>query len=347
MKKLNIHPAKEGYHMPAEWETHATTWLTWPHNEEHWPGLYHKVEHIWGAMVRELETGEDVHIAIDSDETQAHAEKILKQEDVVGTRVHFHRIPNNWSWARDHGPIFLKHRETGALMLAKFRFNGWGNKWKHDLDDAYAKHVSTILNLPIVNVPMVLEGGSISVNGAGSLLTTTSCLLHPNRNPKLDQSQIEQNLKEYLGISHVIWLGDGIVGDDTDGHVDDLTMFVGPRTVVTAIEENPKDANYKPLQENLQTLQAAKDQDGKPLTIHTLPMPAPVIHDGTRLPATYANFYIGNDVILLPVFDDPHDRIAVETLQVCFPNRRIAPIYARELVWGFGAFHCLTQQQPA
>lgn len=347
MKKINLKPGKEGYTMPAEWERHAATWLTWPHDEAHWPGKFNKVEHIWAQMAKELETGEDVHINIHDDATQKSAEKHLKKAGVTGSRIHFHRIPSNWSWARDHGPIFVKNKATGDVILTNWRFNGWGNKWKHDKDDDIPVFISTETNLPIVNVPMILEGGSISVNGKGTLLTTTSCLLNENRNPELEKEQIEQNLKDYLGVEKILWLGDGIVGDDTDGHVDDLTMFVGPSTVVTAIEHNKKDENYKALQENRKMLDEMTDQDGNSLTVHELPMPSPVIWKDTRLPATYANFYIGNDVILLPSFDDPHDAIAQDVMQKCFPDKRIAPIDTRDLVWGFGAFHCLTQQQPA
>lgn len=347
MKKMTIKPTHEGFRMPAEWERHAATWITWPHDDEHWPGLFHKVERLWGDMVRELESGEDVHIIIHDDITHTHAEKILKRADVVGTRVHFHRIANNWSWTRDHGPIFVKKDATGEVILLNFRFNGWGNKWRCERDDDIPVEISRILNLPIVNVPMVLEGGSISVNGSGSLLTTTSCLLHPNRNPEMDQGQIERMLQDYLGVEHILWLGDGIAGDDTDGHVDDLAMFAGQSTVVAAEEENPEDVNYRPLAENLALLRSMRDERGNPLTIHTLPMPAPIVHDDTRLPGTYANFYIGNDVILLPAFDDPHDRVAADIMSTLFPTKRIAQLYTRDLIWGFGAFHCLTQQQPA
>lgn len=333
--------------MPAEWEPHEATWLTWPHDESHWPGLYEKIPAIWATMVKELESDEDVHIAIHDDETEEIATLALKQAKIQGDRVKFHRIPNNFSWARDHGPIFVKNDQTKERMILDFRFNGWGNKWKHDLDDDVPKFVSKITNVLIMDVPMVFEGGSISVNGKGTLLTTESCLLHKNRNPEMTREQIEKNLKEYLGLTNVLWLGDGIEGDDTDGHVDDLTQFVNETTVVTIVEENPKDNNYIALQENLKRLQMMKDQDGTPLTIKQLPMPAPVVYEDTRLPATYANFYVGNSVVLMPVFDDPNDAKAISILQECFPTRRIVPIFSRELVWGFGAFHCVTQQMPA
>lgn len=349
MKKLNIKPAKEGYRMPAEWEPHEATWLTWPHDAHHWPGqgMFAKVEPIFAQMVKELETGEDVHINVHDDAVQKSVEKHLKKAGVTGTRVHFHRVPSNWAWVRDHGPIFVKNDATGERILVNFRFNAWGEKYEHDLDDDVPVHMSKELNLPIVNAPMVLEGGSIDVNGKGTLLTTTSCLLHQNRNPDQEKEQIEHHLKDYLGVTNILWLDGEIIGDDTNGHIDDLSRFVGTRTVVTAIEHDRADENYEALQHNANLLRSMKDQDGKSLEVVELPMPSKIIHEDTRLPATYSNFYIGNDVVLLTSFDDPHDKIAVEALLKAFPDRRIVPIYSRDLVWGLGAFHCLTQQMPA
>lgn len=332
--------------MPAEWEPHAATWLTWPHDEAHWPGIFERIPAFWARMVKELETGEDVHILIHDDDTKRNAHEELENAGVHSERVHLHRAPNNFSWTRDHGPIFLKH-EDGRVMLSHWRFNGWGEQWPHDLDEHIPEHIADITGFERAEIPMVLEGGSIDVNGRGTLLTTSSCLLNKNRNPELTKEQIERYLRETLGVRHILWLGGEIVGDDTSGHVDDLTRFVAPGTVVTVVESDPHDENFAALQENLTLLRSMKDQDGTPLTVIELPLPSPVILGGTRLPASYANFYIGNAAVLLPVFDDPNDAIAIEALTRAFPDRRVVPINARDLVWGFGAFHCVTQQQPA
>lgn len=332
--------------MPAEWEPHQATWLTWPHNEAHWPGKFEKIEPIFARMARELSAGEDVHIAIHDDATQQSAEKHLKAEDATSARIHLHRIPNNFAWARDHGPIFVKN-EKGERKILDWVFNGWGNQWAHELDDDVPQFVSRATGVPAEKVPMVLEGGSIDVNGAGTLITTESCLLNPNRNPSMNKAQIEATLKQRLGVSHVIWLTGEIAGDDTSGHVDDMTRFIGPRTVMTVIAEDPADENYKALRENLAILEKSTDQDGQPLTVIPVPLPEPVIYDGMRLPASYANFYIGNEVILLPTYNCPQDRFAMEVLKKAFPNRRVVGIDGTDLIWGLGSFHCLTQQMPA
>lgn len=338
-------PAAQGFRMPAEWEPHAATWLTWPHDEAHWPGKFATIPPIWARIVKELESGEDVHILIHNAQTEIVAERAMQKAGITGRRVHLHRAPNSFSWARDHGPIFLKDA-AGRTLICHWRYNAWGKKYAYKLDRAIPEHVARITGLPKVEAPMVLEGGSIDVNGLGTVLTTESCLLNANRNPQLSQAEIEQNLKDYLGVRHILWLKEGIVGDDTDGHVDDLARFVGPRTVVTVVEKRVNDENYGALRENLKRLRGMTDQDGQELEIIELPMPAPVIFDGVRLPASYANFYIGNEVILLTAFQDPQDQIAADALQKAFPTRRIAVIDARDLVWGLGAFHCVTQQQP-
>jgi agmatine deiminase len=344
-KLINNKPAAYGFHMPAEWEAHAATWLTWPHDEAHWPGKFEVVAPYWARMVKELETGENVHILIHDDETERVATGTMERAGVAGHRVHLHRVRNNFSWARDHGPIFLKNN-AGQVSISHWQYNAWGQKYAYDLDNAIPARIARLTELPMIEAPMVLEGGSIDVNGLGTLLTTRSCLLNPNRNPHLTKEQIEQNLKDYLGVRHILWLHDGIAGDDTDGHVDDLARFVGPRTAVAVVEENSQDENHAPLAENLNLLRAMTDQDGNPLDIIELPMPAPVIYQNQRLPASYANFYIGNEVVLLPTFNDPNDQKAIDALQKVFPTRRIAAIDARDLIWGLGAFHCVTQQQP-
>lgn len=338
-------PAEGGYRMPAEWEPHAATWLTWPHDEAHWPGLYEKIPPIWARMAKELSAGEDVHILIHDAKTEAIAEKELKKAGATSDRIHLHHVPNNFAWARDHGPIFLKNKK-GDTLITHWGYNAWGNKWSHELDDHVPEHVAKITGLTHVRAPMILEGGSIDVNGQGALLTTTSCLLHPNRNPGLRKPQIEQNLKDYLGVTKVLWLGNEITGDDTNGHIDDMTRFIGPNTIFTVVEENKDDGNHETLQSNLELLKEMTDQGGNPFEIVTVPLPAPLVHEGIRLPASYANFYIGNAALLLPVFNDPNDSEAINVLGKAFPDRKIIPIDARDLVWGFGAFHCVTQQQP-
>lgn len=344
--------------MPAEWEPHRGTLLTWPHNEKHWPGLFEHIPAIWATMVKELEVGEEVHIVIHDDETEAVAKKAMKEAKVQGDRVHLHRIPNNFSWARDHGPIVVKNAKGEKLFL-DWKHNGWGGQWDYELDDEVPTKLAKELGEKSEKIEMVLEGGSIDVNGLGTLITTENCLLNPNRNPNLKKEGIEQQLKNHLGIKKILWLGEGIQGDDTSGHVDDLTRFVGPKTVVTIVNDDPGDVDYKPLQENLARLKTMTDQDGNALEIITLTQPKPVLvseheptkaiknhKDGFRIPASYANFYIGNECVLLPVWNDENDEKAVKTLQKCFPSRRIVPINSRILTWGFGSFHCVTQQLP-
>ncbi len=345
--------------MPAEWEPHQGTLLTWPHDEAHWPGLFQYIPAIWARMTKELEVGEEVHIVTHDEALETEIKKELQKAKVQGDRVFFHRIPSNFPWARDHGPIVVKNAKGEGIFL-DWKFNAHGNQWAFDKDDQIPSLLAKEMQLPSKNVSMILEGGSIDVNGQGTLLTTEDCLLNPNRNPDLTKEQIENMLKAELGLTNVLWLGKGIAGDDTSGHVDDLTRFVGPKTVVTILNDNPDDQDYAPLQENLDRLQTMKDQDGNPLEIITLTQPKPVyVHEqeptkaiitekeGFRIPASYANFYVANECVLLPVWNDPHDQAAIDTLQKCFPTRRIVPIDSRILTWGFGSFHCTTQQIPA
>lgn len=265
-----------------------------------------------------------------------------------GARVHYHRFPTNDAWCRDHGAIFVTRPQSVAPLAAvDFEYNAWGGKYPpFDLDNAIPTRMAEALGLPRFAAPLVLEGGAIDVNGAGSLLTTEQCLLHPNRNPHLGRGEIEAALQAYLDVSRVLWLGQGIAGDDTDGHVDDLARFVAEDTVVTVVERDPADPNYRPLQDNLERLRAMRLPDGRPLRVQTLPMPRPLYHEGVRLPASYANFYIANRLVLLPHFNDPMDALARETLKACFPTREVLGIDCTDLVWGLGAFHCLTQQVP-
>ncbi len=339
-------PRDLGYRMPAEWEPHRATWLSWPHNPDTWPGKMAPVARVWARLVAALAEGEDVEILVNDFDAARSAVAVLDAEGVSRDRVSFHRIPTNDAWMRDHGPIFVT-RAGGEAALIDWTYNAWGGKYPPwDDDDRVPARMAEALRIPVFRPGVVLEGGSIEVNGAGTLLTTESCLLNPNRNPDLDRDGIEGILAENLAVDHFIWLGDGVEGDDTDGHVDDLARFVAPSTVVTVLEEDARDANYAPLRENLTRLEKARDQDGSALEVLTLPMPPPVYEDGMRLPASYANFYIANRSVVVPVFGCEADDRALTTLAGCFPDRSVVPIDAVDLVFGLGAFHCITQQQP-
>jgi agmatine deiminase len=339
--------AAQGYRMPAEWEPHEATWLSWPHREGiSFPDAYDEVMPVFVQMVDALRESEQVRInVLDRDQEEA-VRRLLKGIDT--SHVEFLHIPTNEPWCRDHGPIFIKRENEPRLAIVDWDYNAWGGKYPpFDLDEVVPTRIAEHLKLPVYYPGLVMEGGSLDPNGTGSLLTTTSCLLNPNRNPGKSRIEIEQTLCEYLGVTNVLWLGEGIEGDDTDGHIDDISRFVGQNTVLTALEEDPKDPNFEPLQANLALLRAMKAENDTPLEVRPLPMPPRVDKEGRRLPASYANFYIANRVVLLPVFGSPRDELAREILQNCFPVRRIASINCTELVWGLGAFHCLTQQQPA
>ncbi|MFI5365463.1 MAG: agmatine/peptidylarginine deiminase [Candidatus Binatia bacterium] len=343
-------PAALGFRMPAEWEPHAATWLAWPHKRDSWPGNFAPIPAVWVEMVRALAPHETVNILVNDAAAAAAVRARLQTADVAMGNVALHLIPTDDAWARDHGPTFVTRDVDGRRELAAIDwiYNAWGGKYPPwERDDAVPQRIAPLLGIRLFEPGIVLEGGSIDVNGRGTLLTTEACLLNPNRNPQLTRAQIEQSLRDYLGVRHILWLGDGIVGDDTDGHIDDLARFVDPSTVVTVLESDRRDDNYARLQANSERLRQMTDQDGGALRVVTLPMPAPVFYDGQRLPASYANFYIANGVVLVPVFDDPNDSVALRTLQEVFPRRRVIGIGARELVWGLGAFHCVTQQQPA
>jgi len=337
-------PRELGYRMPAEWHPHAATWLSWPRPDGiSFPDRYEEVLPTLGEMVRTLAPRERVDINVRNEEVEAIARRTIGNVP----NVFYHRIPSYEPWCRDHGPVFV--RRDRELAVVDWGYNAWGDKYPpYDDDDSVPQRVAELLQLPLFSPGLVMEGGAFDVNGEGTLLTTKSCLLNPNRNPRLNQQQIEQSLRDYLGVTHILWLGDGIAGDDTDGHVDDLTRFVNATTVVTVIEQDPHDDNYWPLQENLKRLHAMRDQDGRPLRIAELPMPGVIEYDGQRLPASYANFYIANEVVLLPTYRNKSaDALATETLQRVFADRRVVGIDSTNLIWGLGSFHCLTQQQPA
>jgi agmatine deiminase len=336
--------------MPAEWEPHRGTWLSWPHNEASWPGKFEPVPGIFATLARHLAEHEEVHINVAGPAMEAGAIRALDAAGADRRHVFFHYNPTNDAWCRDHGPIFVQ-RGPGSgreQAILDWGYNAWGGKYPpFDLDDVVPQGIARELGLPLHEPGIILEGGSIDVNGQGTLLTTESCLLNPNRNPGLDRGDIEAYLRAYLGVSKILWLGDGIVGDDTDGHVDDITRFVSPDTVVTVVEDDAGDENYEPLQDNMERLREMTDQDGRPLRIVTLPMPRPLYHDGQRLPASYANFYIANGLVVLPIYDPERDAVAAATLASLFPDRKIVGVDCTDLVWGLGAFHCVTQQWPA
>jgi agmatine deiminase len=364
MEKQSPTPAALGYRMPAEWEPHTATWLSWPRREGiSFPDSFDRVMPALRAMVEALIESEQVCINVRNGAHEAEAREVLR--GLSTERISFHLVPTNEPWCRDHGPIFLTRdedssrlvpepgrtgRREGApapLAVVDWNYNAWGNKYPpFDLDEVAPTRVAKILGVPVFYPGMILEGGAIDVNGAGALLTSESCLLNKNRNPNLSREEIEQRLRDYLGVRDILWLGDGIAGDDTDGHIDDLARFVSESAVVTVVEENRNDENYEPLQGNRGRLQAMK-VGGRALNIRTLPMPNKIMREGLRLPATYANFYIANTCVLAPTFSDQADEVALSVLRECFPNRRVVGIDCRELIWGLGAFHCLTQQQPA
>ena len=342
--------------MPAEWEPHAATWLAWPHNRNDWPGKFDPIPWVYAEIIRYLARGERVELIVNDAAGEKIARKVLQKTNALTANVRFHRWPSDRVWTRDSGCTFVVPTDQSAgrsPAAIQWRFNAWAkySNWQRDarIGGLMAKAAGAEQFHPTFGKQrVILEGGSIDVNGSGTLLTTEECLLSKvqERNPGRKRADYEAVFAEYLGVNHVIWLGAGIAGDDTHGHVDDLTRFVAPDTVVTVVESDPKDANYAPLRENIQRLRAACDQNGKSLAIVELPMPSTVFFAGRRLPASYANFYIANQRVLVPVFNDPNDRIALDTLADLFPEREIVGIYCSDLVWGFGTIHCMTQQQP-
>lgn len=336
-------PAAAGYRMPAEWEPHEATWLSWPHNRESWPGKFEPVPGIWALLVRTLAAHEPVHVLAGRLEVMTEAVALVG--DVPG--VTLHDVRTNDAWTRDHGPTFLVGPRGATPMLVDWEYNAWGGKYPpFDDDNRVPEQVAAITGYHRVAPGIVLEGGAIDPNGQGLILTSEQCLLNPNRNPGLSRGEIEQYLADYLGARRVLWLGEGIAGDDTDGHIDELARFVGPRTVVAMEEPDPTDDNHAPLADNLQRLRAMRDLEARPLEIITLPMPRPMYQNDQRLPGSYCNFYIANGLVIVPQYDDPADSKVVETLRPLFPNREVIPLPARDLSWGLGAYHCITQQQP-
>jgi len=359
LKILDKTPVEMGYTFPAEWERHRGTWFSWPRPEGiSFPDKYHTVPENLARIVREITPREEVHINVPNGNYQRIVSEQLKEHGCGLRNVFFHHIRTNESWCRDHGPAFVlkagraKPRFDGAhrrqAAVVDWGFNAWGGKYPpYEDDDAVPTRIAEEFKLPVFYPGIVMEGGAVDFNGAGTVLTTESCLLNKNRNPKLSKGQIERYLKDYYGQSHVCWLGEGIVGDDTDGHVDDLARFVDARTIVVAVEEDPKDENYKILRENVKRCRLLRDQDGQRFNVVEIPMPGVVEHDGQRLPATYVNFYFVNGALLAPTYRDRrNDRKAIEILQSHLPRHEVIGIDCVELIWGLGAIHCLSQQQP-
>jgi len=341
-------PAALGFRMPAEWEPQAAIWLSWPHNHATWPGQFRPIPGVFAEIVAQISRFEEVRINCAAC-LQPRAKRLCAQAGAEMRRVAFYNHPTNDAWCRDHGPIFVKHRRTGEVAVTDWVHNAWGDKYPpYDLDNKIPPSIARKLKLRRFEDTMVLEGGSIDVNGRGLLLTSEQCLLNPNRNPHLSRTQIEQNLKDFLGIKTVLWVGEGIAGDDTDGHIDDMTRFFKPDGFVTVMEPNGRDTNHRPLAENLDRLQGFRTPAGKKFEIVTLPMPRPFGFRGQRVPASYANFLIVNGAVLVPQFRQKRrDATACAILGDCFPGREIVPIDCYELIWGLGTLHCISQQQPA
>jgi agmatine deiminase len=354
-KELDVPPppADLGYRMPAEWEPHEATWIAWPHQIDDWPDKFAAIPWVYAEIVRHLSFSEEVRVLVNDPDGEKEVRAVLRQHRLEGERITFWQVRTNRAWVRDSGPTFLTSAD-GKVAMLDWKFNAWAKypNWRHD--NQVPRRINQTLGLPCWQPKaadrrhVVLEGGSIDTNGQGTLLTTEECLLSEvqARNPGLTRQEYEKVFADYLGIRKVIWLGRGIAGDDTHGHVDDLARFVGPRTVVTAVEDDPASANFAPLQENLERLRGATDADGHSLEVVPLPMPEPVWFYNQWLPASYANFYIANDRVLVPTFNDPNDRRALGILGDLFPNRTVVGIHAVDLVWGLGTLHCLTQQQP-
>src|SRR5580704_3202207 len=348
-------PTELGFSMPAEWEHHDATWIGWPHNRTDWPGKMGAIHWVYAEIARKITAGEVLRVLVSSAEHEGRARRIMTRSGVDLSRVEFFRFPTDRGWTRDFGPIFIrKSGPNPEVAISRFRFNAWAKYKDWKKDSRIADLVARKLGLPVFHARLsereiVLEGGAIDVNGRGTLITTEECLLDQQvqaRNPGLSKEETETVLRGFLGVSNVLWLGNGIAGDDTHGHVDDLCRFVGPRTVVLCCETNPNDENYLPLKENRERLEGMRLESGEKIEVVTLPMPAPVVMDGRRLPASYANFYMSNACVLVPTFNDANDRIALGILGELIRDRPVIGIHSVDLVWGLGTIHCLTQQQP-
>ncbi|MFM6976132.1 MAG: agmatine/peptidylarginine deiminase [Sphingobacteriaceae bacterium] len=351
MTHLTLHatPAKLGYTFPAEFAPHEATWLSWPHKEASWPGKLDAIYPYYAQFIKVLSLSEKVRINVADEDMKAFALKYIEQAGADLSQVEFYFHPTNDAWCRDHGPAFLINPQAEQKkVIVDWGYNAWGDKYPpYDLDDVIPTLIGEQFDIPVFHPGIVMEGGSVEFNGKGTVLTSRSCLLNANRNPHLNQDQIEQYLKDFYGVKHVLWVSDGIVGDDTDGHIDDTVRFVNEDTVLTVVEENPLDENYEILQHNLKELKEMRLLNGKALQVIELPMPDPVVYEDQRLPASYANFYISNQHVIVPTFRCAKDEVALQIIQQCFPEREVVGIDSTEIIWGLGSFHCLSQQEPA
>lgn len=345
----DIKPAAAGYYFPAEWALHKATWLSWPHNPDTWPGKIETVYDPYIHFIKVLTEGEYVHINVADVTMEANAKERLQAMDVNMSRIRFFHHPTNDAWCRDHGPAFLINPDSRQpKVIVDWGHNAWGGKYPpFDLDDVIPTKIANAYNIPVYHPGIIMEGGSVDFNGAGALITSTSCLLNPNRNPHLNKSEIEQYLMDYYGVEQILWVDEGIVGDDTDGHIDDTVRFFNSDSVITVIEHNKSDENYGLLKQNLKQLQSMRLLDDRQLNIVEVPMPEPLYYNDQRLPASYANFYISNKHVIVPTFRSKQDDVALEIIQSCFPARNVVGIDSTDLIWGLGSFHCLSQQEPA
>ena len=342
-----MNPKELGYRMPAEWEKQEALWLVWPHNEDTWPQMISKMENSYIQFVKVIHTGQKVKILVSDNNSEAKVLEKLSKAAISLSQVIFYQIKNQDAWIRDYGPTFVVNNKENKLAMVKWIFNAWGNKYD-DLkpDNEIPYEMNKKMKLPIFEPKIVLEGGSIEVNGSGTLLTTEQCLLNKNRNPSLNKDEIEEYLKDYLNVSNILWLKEGIAGDDTDGHIDDVARFVNQNTVVCAFEEDENDENYSILRKNYELLSKMKDEDGEKLNIIKLPMPGFVGDDKRRYPASYTNFHIGNEAVVVPIFGHKNDKKVLEVLQKLFPSRKVVGINCKAMVYGFGSLHCVSLQEP-
>ena len=342
-------PKELGYYFPAEFAPHTATWLSWPHKEASWPGKIHTIYPAYSLFVKELTKGEQVCINVKDDAMKQFAQQHLQQAGVDLNKVTFFFHPTNDAWCRDHGPAFLINPKAAEKkVIVDWNYNAWGNKYPpYDLDDVIPTLIGQHYNISVYHPGIVMEGGSVDFNGEGTLITSTACLLNPNRNPQLNQAQIEDYLRNYYGVEQILWVDEGIAGDDTDGHIDDTVRFVNGDTVITVVEENKNDGNYALLQHNLKQLQQMRLQNGKQMNIVELLMPDELVYEDQRLPCSYANFYIADKSVIVPTFRNKKDDKALQVIQQCFPEREVVGIDSTDIIWGLGSFHCLSQQEPA
>ena len=342
-------PKELGYYFPAEFARHDATWLSWPHKEASWPGKIATIYPVYAQFIKLVAEGEKVNVNVADEAMKQKALRYVQEAGADLNNVNFFIHPTNDAWCRDHGPAFLLNPNAEhKKIIVDWGYNAWGGKYPpFDLDDNIPTLIAKHYNIPVLYPGIVMEGGSVEFNGKGTLLTTTSCLLNENRNPHLNQKQIEEFLYNYYGVENILWLGDGILGDDTDGHIDDLTRFVNADTVVTVVETNRADENYVPLRDNLKELSKLRLENGKQLNIVELPMPEAIVYEDMRLPASYANFYISNKYVVVPTFRDKNDDKAVDIIQKTFPDRKVIGLDSLDVIWGLGSFHCLSQQEPS